>query len=171
MSRCLMLLLSLAYGAVATPLTAPSLLTSAADPPMCHCPGAKAFGRNCSAACCAGGGLPCPALPSPNPWTCMTTVSVPGAVAVGAVYPNGAPAKFELNYTKSPGWVIHLSGGGWQFMKNTSSSSSELTVDGAPARGPPPAADICAPPSSSHGCYANCDGVMSDDATQNPLFQ
>ena len=55
----------------------------------------------------------------------MTTVTVPGSVAAGAVYPNGGAAHYELNYTGSPGWIVHMSGGGWRFMKTTSSSAAE----------------------------------------------
>lgn len=29
--------------------------------------------------------------------------------------PDGTPAFFYMNYTRSPGWVIHLSGGGWRW--------------------------------------------------------
>lgn len=127
------------------------------------------FGRNCSAACCADpGARVCPPLPEPNPPTCMKTVTVPGSVETGAVYPDGRAAYYELNYTGSPGWVIHLSGGGWRWMSNKS--------DGATAaQSPPLFADgqrnaRTEAEASCRGCYGSCDGLLSDEASQNPLF-
>jgi hypothetical protein len=167
---------ALAAAMVAAAAAADATAGAAAPPKECFC-GPKAFGRDCSAACCAKpGARDCPPLPSPNPPTCMTTVTVPGSVAAGAVYPDGSAAHYELNYTGSPGWVVHMSGGGWRFMKNTSAPAAQgddssepapLTPDGvlfgealAEGGGPKPCS----------GCYGSCDGLMSTDASQNPLF-
>merc|ERR1712199_78327 len=93
--------------------------------------------------------------PSPNPWTLMSTVTIPGAPAAGAIYPDHSPARMELNYTRSSGWVIHLSGGGWRFLSNNSNTLDELR-DGLDP--------------SATGCYGHCDGIMSTDPSQNRLF-
>jgi hypothetical protein len=91
----------------------------------------------------------------------MTTVAVDGAVEIGAVTPRGEAPAIEFNNTGSKGWVIHMSGGGWGFLKN---SSTETTFKRDGAR-------IAAEPNAkSTGCYLNCDGIMSADAAQNPLF-
>ena len=153
-------------------LPAVALLAASPAPPAasCYCstnPFAPA--QNCKPSCCVAGahsgnvGGACPALPDPDLWTEMTTVEVPAAKAAGAVYPDGSPAKFELNFTGSPGWVVHLSGGGWRFMKPGQSQllgqpPARLTPDGATAA-----------PSDS-GCYGHCDGIMSTEPTQNRLF-
>lgn len=50
----------------------------------------------------------------------MATVPIAGAVAMGALTPEGKEPVITLNTTGSRGWVIHLSGGGWGFLKNTS---------------------------------------------------
>lgn len=168
---------ALAAAMVAAAAAADATAGAAAPPKECFC-GPKAFGRDCSAACCAKpGARDCPPLPSPNPPTCMTTVTVPGSVAAGAMYPDGSAAHYELNYTGSPGWVVHMSGGGWRFMKNTSAPAAQgdddssepapLTPDGvlfgeALAEG--------GAPKPCSGCYGSCDGLMSTDASQNPLF-
>jgi hypothetical protein len=86
----------------------------------------------------------------------MTTVTVQGASGLGAIYPDSTPAKFELNFTGSPGWIVHLSGGGWRFLQNATSVPTE-SKDGSP-------------PSDDVGCYGHCDGIMSTDPLQNPLF-
>lgn len=103
----------------------------------------------------------------------MTTIEVPGAAVAGAIYPDHSPAKFELNFTGSQGWVVHLSGGGWRFLSNKTTSIDgsvpELSPDGVKFR---TVTDdtICAPPSTAHGCYGYCDGILSTDPHINPLF-
>ena len=96
----------------------------------------------------------------------MPRFVVPGAAAIGAVDPNGKPANYFLNYTGSDGWVIHLSGGGWRFLK------AGDTVDETTA--PPPLASDGAPVPPGAGpdgnCYGKCDGILSDDPSINPLF-
>ena len=38
---------------------------------------------------------------------------VPGALALGAVLPDGKPFSYTLNYRPAAtGWIIHMSGGG-----------------------------------------------------------
>ena len=101
--------------------------------------------------------------PPPNPWTLMTTVVVPGAAAAGAIYPDSSPANFELNFTGSPGWIVHLSGGGWRFLQNTTNGTA------AESKVPPALTGDGSVPSDV-GCYGHCDGIMSTDPTQNPLF-
>jgi hypothetical protein len=90
----------------------------------------------------------------------MTTVTVDGAVEIGAVTPRGEAPTIEFNNTGSKGWVIHMSGGGWGFLKN-SSAGMTFKRDGA---------RIVEPNTKPTGCYVNCDGIMSADAAQNPLF-
>lgn len=146
----------------------------------CYCETNPFSARNCSAACCTPGsrdgntGGACPPLPAPNPWTCMQTVEVPGATEAGAIYPDGSPAKYELNHTGSDGWVVHLSGGGWRFMKPQEGEESEevppsLTPDGVV---PLLAGSVgsAGAPAGCPGCYGHCDGIMSNEITQNPLF-
>ena len=95
-------------------------------------------------------------MPS-DPPTTMTTITVPNAATTGAVFPNGLPWQYQLNLTtNSTGWIIHMSGGGWSFMKNNSAESS-TTVDGKPQV-------------ASSGCYGICDGIMSNDPGNNPDF-
>ena len=92
----------------------------------------------------------------------MPNVVVPGAAAAGAVYPDNSPANYFLNHTGSSGWVIHLSGGGWRFLKEsagadeTQAAAAPLTSDGTSA-------------ADGH-CYGKCDGILSDDEQINPLF-
>jgi len=104
----------------------------------------------------------CSAQAPPEPYdpaTVMTVVNVSAdAVRKGAVFPDGSPWSYQLNLTGSTGWIIHLSGGGWNFMKNSSSSSYgsdglTLGVHGDTA-----------------GCYGICDGIMSNSAVNNPDF-
>ena len=87
----------------------------------------------------------------------MTIVTVPGAADAGAIYPDGSPARFELNATGGAGWIIHLSGGGWRFMNNGSRPLG-FTRDGTPDA------------AGGSSCYGICDGIMSNDAGQNPRF-
>jgi hypothetical protein len=109
---------------------------------------------------------PPPAPPSPpappDPETQMPNYVVSGAAAAGAVYPNGQPANYFLNHTGSSGWVIHLSGGGWRFLKNTSNLHAAIT--------PPPLLSDGLHVGADGHCYGKCDGILSDDATINPLF-
>jgi hypothetical protein len=91
----------------------------------------------------------------------MTTVTVEGAVAIGAVTPRGDAPTIEFNNTGSKGWVIHMSGGGWGFLKN-SSNETIFKRDGA-RRAEESNAE-------TQGCYLKCDGIMSADTAQNPLF-
>lgn len=128
--------------------------------------------RWCREPFCEGSPTPTPPSPQPdppanNPETLMVNVVVPGAAAIGAVYPNGEPANYFLNYTGSAGWVIHLSGGGWRFLKPQNGAAdasmlSSLTSDGIEHLDGS-AGDI------GH-CYGKCDGVLSDDPKINPLF-
>lgn len=124
---------------------------------------------------CAGQPTPPPAPPAPpppatappDPATPMPAVDVPGAEARGALYPNGQPASYFMRRNNaSAGYVIHLSGGGWRFMKrdpgvlggvDAASAAGALTRDGQPAAG-------------SGACYGRCDGILSDDPVVNPLF-
>jgi hypothetical protein len=97
----------------------------------------------------------------------------------GAVYPNNKPASYELHYTGSPGWVIHLSGGGWRFLTNKTGETGDVPpltqdgirrdedgVGGAEAE----ASELESGSSLGGGCYGECDGILSMDPTQNPLF-
>lgn len=157
------------------------------DTKVCFCPNWRYSNFNCSAACCdlpptPGHSKPyvCEAPPQPNPATMMASVTVDGAVEMGAVTPRGEAPTIEFNNTGSKGWVIHMSGGGWGFRKNTSAASLRFKRDGiltppatrpaaaTPYKGvwdsPPP------PPPPPPACYLKCDGIMSADAAQNPLF-
>ena len=105
----------------------------------------------------------------------MPVVTVAGAVAMGALTPRGEAPTIEFNSTGSKGWVIHLSGGGWGFMKNTSATvafkrDGARTPAGATAGGEHAHASAAPRGQRTTGCYVNCDGIMSDDAAQNPLF-
>ena len=119
---------------------------------VCFCPNWRYSNFNCSSACCS---LPrpieCKPPPAPNPPTNMTTVTVEGAVAMGALTPRGEAPTIELNATGSKGWVIHMSGGGWGFRKNTSAAAGATWMQHS-------------------GYYMFCDGILSADAAQNPLF-
>ena len=93
--------------------------------------------------------------------TPMTTETVPDAVAKGAVFPGGQPWQYQLNNnTASTGWIIHMSGGGWNFMKN---SSVEAVQDGTKKRD---GTNF----DSNAGCYGICDGILSNDQADNPDF-
>ena len=59
----------------------------------------------------------------------MITTTVDGALELGAVTPRGKVPTIEFNNTGSKGWVMHMSGGGWGFQKN-SSIETDFTVDG-----------------------------------------
>jgi hypothetical protein len=110
----------------------------------------------------------------------MTSVEVPGAAEAGAIYPNSKPAGYELHYTGSTGWIIHLSGGGWRFLAKTTDAGSNdahktvppLTADGMRLREDigGAGADDLTTASAGGGCYGSCDGIMSMDESQNPLF-
>ena len=114
---------------------------------------------------------PAPAPPAPTPSdppTVMTTVEVPNAVALGAVLPDGSPFAYTINYRpNATGWVVHMSGGGWAFLKNG-------TAAGGGGQGAARLAkDGLVPPSSSSSlgsCYGICDGIMSNDVAANPDF-
>lgn len=101
-------------------------------------------------------------LPSfPNPETVMPNVVVPGAAEAGAVYPDNTPANYFINHTGSSGWIIHLSGGGWRFLTPSTPdgfTSSGMTSDGSTRA------------TAEGHCYGKCDGILSDDPAQNPLF-
>ena len=110
-------------------------------------------------------------MATPDPPTQMKTVTVPDALAKGAVFPNGLPWQYQLNTTAgSTGWIIHMSGGGWEFMKNESSK------DHSAPKGHPWQFDtigrgmVAQDSSASAGCYGICDGIMSNDAANNPDF-
>eukprot|EP00041_Stephanoeca_diplocostata_P004509 m.46403 g.46403 ORF g.46403 m.46403 type:complete len:268 (+) comp15159_c0_seq3:367-1170(+) len=67
-----------------------------------------------------------------------------------------------MNYTGSSSYVIHLSGGGWRFLSNTSAAADEddaptLVSDGMTLGG-------------DGMCYGKCDGILSNDPGINPLF-
>ena len=109
---------------------------------------------------------PTPAPAPVNPPTTMTTVEVPNALARGAVLPDGKPFAYTLNYRpNATGWIIHMSGGGWAFLKNASRQARapqlKAMLDGV-------ASDTAA--SGSAGCYGICDGIMSNDPVVNPDF-
>ena len=142
-------------------------------PKACFCPNWRYSNFNCSAACCSlARPIECKPPPTPNPPTKMTTVIVEGAVAMGALTPRGEAPSIELNATGSKGWVIHMSGGGWGFRKNTSTSGAADTwVRDGTSSGPlrEEVGQLSAQPEYS-GCYMFCDGILSTDAAQNPLF-
>eukprot|EP01045_Picozoa_sp_COSAG04_P009887 COSAG04_NODE_589_length_12295_cov_12.315513_6_plen_380_part_00 len=147
---------------------------AAADDPrakVCFCPNWRYSNFNCSSACCS---LPrpieCKPPPTPNPPTNMTTVTVEGAVAMGALTPRGEAPTIELNATGSKGWVIHMSGGGWGFRKNTSAAAGATWMRDGAAAGPPAGAEQLGAQPQRSGCYMFCDGILSADAAQNPLF-
>jgi hypothetical protein len=94
----------------------------------------------------------------------MTTYTVEGAVEIGAVTPRGDAPTIEFNNTGSKGWVIHMSGGGWGFMKNASSGSLSTRFKRDGAAPSPRGTD------KSQGCYLKCDGIMSAEPQLNPLF-
>ena len=85
-------------------------------------------------------------------------------------------ANFFLNNTGAKGWVIHLSGGGWRFSGGSGGSaelqsqqSSTHSAEGAEGAGT--LTRDGAPRAEGDGhCYGKCDGILSDDADQNPLF-
>ena len=118
----------------------------------------------------------------------MPSVMVPTAAEAGALYPDGTPAYYFMNYTGSRGYVIHLSGGGWRFApqgrqvddrnsvnNNSSSVLPPLTSDGLLLSRSSSAGDhghglgMGGVPSQGH-CYGRCDGILSNDASINPLF-
>eukprot|EP00929_Paragymnodinium_shiwhaense_P065018 TRINITY_DN32637_c0_g1_i1.p1 TRINITY_DN32637_c0_g1~~TRINITY_DN32637_c0_g1_i1.p1 ORF type:complete len:433 (+),score=79.19 TRINITY_DN32637_c0_g1_i1:96-1394(+) len=113
--------------------------------------------------------------PAWDPPTCMQKVTVPDAAKDGAIYPDGTPANYELNFTGGSGWIIHLSGGGWKWLKSNGSRAEEVGVL-ADAFGLPTAATRRASAAGSsgaaacQGCYGVCDGLMSNSAHLNPLF-
>lgn len=145
----------------------------APPPKVCFCPNWRYSNFNCSAACCSmERPIQCKPPPTPNPPTNMTTVTVEGAVELGALTPRGEAPTIELNATGSRGWVIHMSGGGWGFRKNSSVHSESWTRDGAAQTrdfSPAQHEQLGAQPQHS-GCYMFCDGILSADAAQNPLF-
>lgn len=164
-------------GALAVALSSGAIAAEqvVAAPKVCFCPNWRYSNFNCSAACCD---LPrpidCKPPPTPNPPTTMTTVTVEGAVAMGALTPRGEAPTIELNATGSKGWVIHMSGGGWGFRKNTTAAgdggaTSAWLPDGAAGHQQAPEAGGRLGAASS-GCYIFCDGILSGDAAQNPLF-
>ena len=107
----------------------------------------------------------------PNPPTVMASVTVAGAVEIGAVTPRGEAPIIEFNSTGSKGWVIHMSGGGWGFRKNTTSAGARFNRDGAPLHGGGSAGTAAPPAPPGFNCYGDgCDGIMSGDAGMNPLF-
>jgi hypothetical protein len=142
---------------------------------VCFCPNWRYSNFNCSTACCSlARPIECKPPPAPNPPTNMTTVTVEGAVAMGALTPRGEAPTIELNTTGSKGWVIHMSGGGWGFRKNTTATTAAggagaWVRDGADGVSLLGAGQLGAQPKYS-GCYMFCDGVLSADAAQNPLF-
>jgi len=153
----------------------PAAASPAGDGPegakVCFCPNWRYSNFNCSSACCS---LPrpieCKPPPTPNPPTNMTTVTVEGAVAIGALTPRGEAPTIELNATGSKGWVIHMSGGGWGFRKNTSAAAGATWMRDGAAAGPPAGAEQLGAQPQHSGCYMFCDGILSADAAQNPLF-
>ena len=158
-----------------------SVIFAAGAEKICFCPNWKYSNFNCSAACCdlpptPGHSHPyeCKPPPVPNPPTTMDTVTVDGAVEIGAVTPRGEAPTIELNKTGSKGWVIHMSGGGWSFLKNTS-AAAETASNGASSSSissfkPDGVSKSAANQPATTGCYLKCDGIMSTDAAQNPLF-
>ena len=164
------------------------------DEKVCFCPNWRYSNFNCSAACCDAPPSPghlhpsqyiCKPPPVPNPPTDMATVTVDGAVEMGALTPRGEAPTIEFNKTGARGWVIHMSGGGWGFLSNasaSSSSSSSSDCEGCGGAGafkpdgtsPQASASLSPTPTSfanqSGWCYLKCDGIMSGDAAQNPLF-
>eukprot|EP01050_Picozoa_sp_SAG11_P017002 SAG11_NODE_2393_length_3409_cov_1.781269_1_plen_252_part_00 len=146
------------------------------QPTVCFCPNWRYSNFNCSAACCSlARPIECKPPPTPNPPTSMATVPVEGAVAMGALTPRGEAPTIEMNATGSKGWVIHLSGGGWGFRRNGSAASAASVDgggwlrDGTAGGSPQETGQLGAQPEHS-GCYMFCDGIMSADAAQNPLF-
>ena len=133
----------------------------------CFCdswnPRQKDAPRVCSASCCALNHTQvCLPPPSPNPETLVNFVNVNGSYEVGALRGyNQTQLQVQLNATGSRGWVIHLSGGGWGAPKNNT-GSDELNDDGVKSGlggvGP------------YSGCYKHCDGILSNDPVQNPMF-
>ncbi len=143
-------------------------------PKVCFCPNWRYSNFNCSAACCSmERPIECKPPPNPNPPTNMSTVTVAGAVEIGALTPRGEAPTIELNATGSRGWVIHMSGGGWGFRKNTTAHVESWHRDGATRATHESNAGqgerLGAQPQHS-GCYMFCDGILSADAAQNPLF-
>lgn len=124
----------------------------------------------------------CKPPPVPNPATVMPSVTVAGAVEIGAVTPRGEAPTIEFNSTGSKGWVIHMSGGGWGFRKNTTTAGGRFRRDGAPLYGggsgeeaslflSGSAGTAAKPaPAPPPGCYLKCDGIMSADPDINPMF-
>ena len=94
--------------------------------------------------------------------------AISNAVALGAVLPDGSPFAYTIIYRpNATGWVVHMSGGGWAFLKNG-------TAAGGGGQGAARLAkDGLVPPSSSSSlgsCYGICDGIMSNDVAANPDF-
>jgi hypothetical protein len=106
-----------------------------------------------------------PGPPTPNnPLTPMPMFEVSGAAAAGAMYPNGQPAYYYANMSGSTGWVIHLSGGGWRFVGSGSTTvDAGLTPDGL-------GSTDSYYSDGGGNCYGKCDGILSNDASINPLF-
>ena len=103
-----------------------------------------------------------PAPLPPDPGTVMANVPIPDAVARGALYPSGEPAFYTANFNRSStGWVVHLSGGGWNFLNN-STATATATKDGAAA--------TAIPAATLGACYGKCDGILSNDPHSNPDF-
>ena len=142
---------------------------------------AAATGGSPAAAAATGGSPaalhspPTPPPPIPDPGTVMTKIEIPGAAAAGALYPDGSPAFYTMNYrANATGWVVHMSGGGWNFLKN------ELLLNGEDKDGDLAdrgtfhsdgiADDDHAVGSKSAGCYGICDGIMSNLPEANPDF-
>ena len=110
----------------------------------------------------------------------MPRYEVPGAAAAGAIYPGGAPAYYFMNYTGAPGYVIHLSGGGWRFSGGADTDSSDTTageggIDAVTSMtedgiGMGHLGDSGLGGDGGGTCYGHCDGILSNDAAVNPLF-
>ena len=104
----------------------------------------------------------------------MTTVEVPNALTLGAVLPDGKPFAYTLNYRpNATGWIIHMSGGGWNFLKNETNddrSRQEQTQQLKPILDGVATVALAANASGESGCYGICDGIMSNDPVNNPDF-
>ena len=118
---------------------------------------------------CAAVGCYTAAVDPPiDPPTAMTTITVPDAVARGAVMPNGAPWQYQLNHTGSTGWIIHMSGGGWIFMKNSSGSSHHADGISPRANETMGLDDDHGVGSGANGCYGICDGIRMPAHVSTP---